>query len=120
MLQSKEVRVFQYDAMDEELISEEKLDAEFVQKYKSGRVFFYVLCVAGSAFEFDKQTAAYPFETLSKWMNMTNHITDNLFHRFTNSSSVTFILDKDSTHSYHYTPTVNITELTQPDFDKSM
>ena len=106
--------------MEEELVSEEKLDAEFVQKYKLGRVFLFSLFIAGGTFEFDKKTAAYPFETLSKWMNMTNHITDSLFHRLTNSSPVTFILDKDSTHTYHYTPTVNITELTQPDFDKSM
>ena len=120
LLQSKEVRVFQYDAKEEELISEEKLDPELVRKYKAGWKYVVALCIAGSVFEFDKRTAAYPFETLSKWMNMTNHVTESLFQRFTSAKPPVFILDKDSAHDYHYTPTVNITQLAQPNVDKSV
>lgn len=69
---------------------------------------------------YDKQTASYPFESLSKWMNMTNHITEPLFNRFTNASKPSFILDEASPHLYHYTPTINITQLIKPSRDQSL
>lgn len=69
---------------------------------------------------YDKQTAAYPFPTMGKWMNMTNHITESLFNRFMDSSPVSFILDDASSHPYHFTETINITQLVKPNRDSSL
>lgn len=81
---------------------------------------FFCLILAGSSFTYDSQTAPYPFETMSKWMNLTNHITDSLFNQLTNTSSISFILDKDSDHLYNYTTTINITEIIKPTRDSSL
>lgn len=120
LLHSKEVRVFQYDPKEEILLSEEKMDSDVVRNYKLGNLLQWWLWLAGSSFQYDKQTAPYPFDTIGKWMNMTNHITESLFHLFTNPSPITFILDPDSDHRYHYTQTVNITQLIKPNRDSSM
>lgn len=76
--------------------------------------------IAGSSFVYDSQTAPYPFETMSKWMNMTNHITDSLFNQLTNTADISFILDQDSDHLYNYTTTVNVTELLKPTRNTSL
>lgn len=66
---------------------------------------------SGSQFVYDKQTACYPFETIGKWMNMTNSINSKVYTRLMNVSSSSFVLDPTVTPQYNYTPTVNITQL---------
>ena len=63
-LESKEVHVYSWDAKEEQLVDQKDLPEEEVTRYQR----------SGSQFVYDKQTAYYPFETIGKWMNMTNHI----------------------------------------------
>ena len=100
-LKSKEVRVFQWDAREEQLISQDQLPTDLVKKYQR----------EGAEFVYDANTAAYPFETIGKWMNMSNEITEELFSQFMDKRHITFILDPTSTPNYNYTETVNISQL---------
>ncbi|KAM7456476.1 hypothetical protein BLSTO_02770 [Blastocystis sp. subtype 1] len=112
-LQSQEVMVLQYDKREECLLREEQMDASLVAKYKAGGPCGLLSLLAGKSFAYDAQTAPYPFETIGKWMNMTNAITKELFDRLTDASSISFILDSNSPHRFNYSSTVNITELLQ-------
>ena len=105
--------VLQYDKREECLLREGQLDPSIVAKYKAGGPYRLLSLLAGKAFAYDAQTAPYPFETIGKWMNMTNAITKELFDRLTDVSSISFILDSNSPHRFNYSSTVNITELLQ-------
>ena len=105
--------VLQYDKREECLLREEQMDASLVAKCKAGGPCGLLSLLAGKSFAYDAQTAPYPFETIGKWMNMTNAITKELFDRLTDASSISFILDSNSPHRFNYSSTVNITELLQ-------
>ena len=83
------------------MIPQDRLPTDLVEKYQR----------EGAEFVYDAKTAAYPFETIGKWMNMTNEITEELFFRFMDKQHITFILDPTSTPSYNYTETINISQL---------
>lgn len=100
-LESKEVHVYSWDAKEEQLVDQKDLPEEEVTRYQR----------SGSQFVYDKQTAYYPFETIGKWMNMTNHISIKVYKRLMSVSPSSFVLDPTVTPQYNYTPTVNITPL---------
>ncbi|KAK8795440.1 hypothetical protein WA588_004281, partial [Blastocystis sp. NMH] len=100
-LESKEVHVYSWDAKEEQLVDQKDLPEEEVTRYQR----------SGSQFVYDKQTAYYPFETIGKWMNMTNHISIKVYKRLMSVSPSSFVLDPTVTPQYNYTPTVNITQL---------
>ena len=103
-LHSKEVCVLEWDPKEEQLFEVEKVDYNKAQQYKNG----------ASQFQFDKQTAYYPFDTIGKWMSMTSYITQDVFKRLTDPIAERFILDDESDHPYNYTQTVNISALIDP------
>lgn len=102
-LRSKEVRIFQWSAEEEQLIDQSHLPRELVEKYQR----------EGAEFVFDSKTAAYPFETIGKWMNMTNGVTPELFSQLMDKQHISFILDPTSTPNYNYSETINISQLIQ-------
>lgn len=103
-LQSKEVCVLEWDPKEEQLFQVEKVDYDKAKRYKLG----------AAQFQFDKQTAFYPFETIGKWMNMTSYISQALYKRVTEITDHMFILDEESDHKFNYTSTVNISALIDP------
>ena len=100
-VRSKEVCVFQWDSEEEQLIDQNHLPEDLVRKYQ----------LSGAEFCYDSKTAGYPFDTIGKWMNMTNEIAPNLFSRLMDKSAISFILDPASSPNYNYTETINISQL---------
>lgn len=100
-VRSKEVLVFQWNSQEEQLIDQNHLPEDVVRKYQ----------LSGAQFYYDTKTAAYPFETIGKWMNMTNEITPELYNRLLDKSSISFILDPASSPNYNYSETINISQL---------
>ena len=100
-VRSKEVVVYKWDSQEEQLVDQNHLPEDLVHKYQ----------LSGAEFCYDTKTAAYPFETIGKWMNMTSEITPSLFTRLMDKSAISFILDPTSSPNYNYTETINISQL---------
>lgn len=72
-----------WEQQNEEL-TDEGVDIATVERLRSSKIYFYYcyLLFYSDLQELDRHLGPYPYESLKRWLSLTNNITTKLVERF--------------------------------------